>query len=277
MKSGRAFRCIGSARKRARKSREHTGEKGFSCGCREKIVEKSENTLGLYLFYYPGHPSGGRHLPVGTNSYGFQLQAGKRLDGKEDYRNALTHYLRAVELDDEAVEAKVGAGLDYYQLGEYDEAWDILIEAVEADPANVEAFRCLLAICCEQDDYDEIERLQRMAEGHDAQQLFDEYLVAGPGFSFDEGTYDDDLQLELTSGNGNTVYYTLDGTDPIRRGQLYREPILLTDGETTVKAAAKNSDGIYSRVVEKTYRISYKKPEYPTVSPMQENFMSPPM
>lgn len=210
-----------------------------------------------------------------TNSYGFQLQAGKRLDGKEDYRNALTHYLRAVELDDEAVEAKVGAGLDYYQLGEYDEAWDILMEAVEADPANVEAFRCLLAICCEQDDYDEIERLQRMAEGHDAQQLFDEYLVAGPGFSFDEGTYDDDLQLELTSGNGNTVYYTLDGTDPIRRGQLYREPILLTDGETTVKAAAKNSDGIYSRVVEKTYRISYKKPEYPTVSPMQGEFHEP--
>ena len=87
--------------------------------------------------------------------------------------------------------------------------------------------------------------------------------------------YDDDLQLELTSGSGNAIYYTLDGTDPVRRGQLYRDPILLTDGETTVKAAARNSDGIYSRVVEKTYRISYKKPDYPAVSPMQGEFHEP--
>ena len=139
----------------------------------------------------------------------------------------------------------------------------------------MEAFRCLLAICREQENYDAIEELQRMAEGHDVQQLFDEYLVAGPGFSFDEGTYDDDLQLELISGSGNAIYYTLDGSDPVRSGQRYREPILLTDGETTVKAAARNSDGIYSRVVEKTYRISYEKPDYPAVSPMQGEFHEP--
>ena len=91
---------------------------------------------------------------------------------------------------------------------------------------------------------------------------------ADVAFSVSDGRYNEDVRLELTSSDGSDIYYTLDGTDPTsHNGSLYEEPIRLSGGETTVRAACINDAGKVGKITEKVYIIAYEAPAMPTVSP----------
>lgn len=53
--------------------------------------------------------------------------------------------------------------------------------------------------------------------------------LESPVFSVESGFYEEPFALEISAGEGETIYYTLDGSDPSPDGTPYREPILIED------------------------------------------------
>lgn len=56
--------------------------------------------------------------------------------------------------------------------------------------------------------------------------------------------------------SGVSIYYTVDGTIPTTESTLYSAPIVLPDGETTLKAIAVDAAGNVSEVMTETYTVS---------------------
>ncbi len=117
--------------------------------------------------------------------------------------------------------------------------------------------------------------------------------ISAPTFSSPSGFYGTDFALTLSAGKGNTIYYTTDGSDPltsstaqvytsaitvkdrtsepniyssyaedensavsIARGTGYKKPPFNVDKATVVRAAAKNSDGTFSKTASQTYFVT---------------------
>ena len=123
--------------------------------------------------------------------------------------------------------------------------------------------------------------------------LANQLVVSAPFFSADSGFYDTDFSLSLSSAGNETIYYTIDGSDPttspnaqiytwpitvtdrtneanlysayaedddspqsICRGIGYQAPTFSVDKATVVRAAAKDENGIFSDVISRTYFIT---------------------
>lgn len=117
-------------------------------------------------------------------------------------------------------------------------------------------------------------------------------VASAPAFSAESGFYGSDFSLTLSADNCD-IYYTVDGSNPatsetaqkyssaitvkdrtnepniysvydenessatsISRGTGYQKPPFNVDKATVVRAVAKNSDGLYSDVVSRTYFIT---------------------
>lgn len=89
--------------------------------------------------------------------------------------------------------------------------------------------------------------------------------VAAPTFSVSAGTYNSEQTVVLTAkGDGITIYYTLDGSDPTTNSKVYTEPLVI-DATTTVKAIAVDQYKNQSDVVSAKYTIDMRIPA-PTFS-----------
>lgn len=114
--------------------------------------------------------------------------------------------------------------------------------------------------------------------------------LEAPAFSVKSGFYEEPFLLSLAAGEGESVYYTTDGTQPTAASQLYTEPILIEDAShaenvyaaitgisrdgdyspkdkidkgTLVRAISVNGSGEVSRAVSQVYFVGYgEKPEY---------------
>lgn len=76
-------------------------------------------------------------------------------------------------------------------------------------------------------------------------------------FSVLGGMYEQSQQVELTTEDVQ-IYYTLDGSKPTKNSLLYKEPIQIGFGITTIKAVGYNKEkDIYGNVMTETYYISY--------------------
>ena len=84
-------------------------------------------------------------------------------------------------------------------------------------------------------------------------------VVDAPQFSVEPGIYADDQTVEITAG-GNTIYYTIDGTEPSDESIKYEQPITIST-TTTLKAIAYDADDNASSVATATYTILLKGAE----------------
>lgn len=80
-----------------------------------------------------------------------------------------------------------------------------------------------------------------------------------PTVSKEAGTYEYELNIQLSAAEGADIYYTLDGTDPTTDSSRYQEPIPITgrageDVSTTIKAIAVR-DGKSSAIASFSYTI----------------------
>ena len=82
------------------------------------------------------------------------------------------------------------------------------------------------------------------------------YLVYDPVFRDPPDTYEETLVLYIESQGVGAVFYTLDGTEPTEKSNLYNGPITLTPGIYTVKAFFINRYGLRSNTVTGTYKIT---------------------
>lgn len=71
-----------------------------------------------------------------------------------------------------------------------------------------------------------------------------------------QGDYDKLQKMKITVPEGQTVYYTTDGTYPTKFSNTYVEPINIGNGTTSVTAIAVNEDGLVSPLLSVTYNVT---------------------
>jgi hypothetical protein len=216
-------------------------------------------------------------LVLYLTSYDHYLKKGQAYMDQQDYAGAIPYLEKAIAKGKEDITACYLAAEAYEALGDDEQAEDSFKQVIAIQEDYLPAYQGLIRLYQKAGDYDALQELQSTVTNRRVLKLFDDMLVDSPAFSQKAGKYQDDVTLELTADTDCTIYYTLDGTDPVpgESGMLYREPITLTEGITTVKAISQNSDGTQSPVASAKYVITYEKPDFPDVSPSEGTFSSP--
>lgn len=203
-------------------------------------------------------------------SFSYQYAAGKKADANGDYKKAMSHYLNALHKDDSDPKILVALGNDAMHLGKNKTAENYLLTAVKKDGSYARGFTLLLTLYEKEGNYEGMKQALSYATTDQVKEIFKDYLILPPMFSEKHGSYEDDIQLTLAPPEGEEydIFYTLDGSSPTgEKARMYQEPILLTEGKTVVKAVCRNANGKFGKIIKSTYKIKYKTPSAPVISP----------
>lgn len=210
------------------------------------------------------------------NSYDYQVQRAETYVSEKNYVKALETYERALDLKEDDLEIRFAMVDVYLDMEEEKSAISLLHEIISMDAGNVKAYEQLIGLYESAGDYDAILKLRENAVGDEVQDLFADYEAASPEFSLEPGTYADYITVALLGEADCSIYYTLDGTDPVENGRLYEEPFSLEEqGELKIKAVSCNKYGIYSDVAEGKFTVEFKKPQMARAVPDSGTFTEP--
>lgn len=79
-----------------------------------------------------------------------------------------------------------------------------------------------------------------------------------PEVSLAEGSYTEPQTIAVTVPDGESVYYTVDGTTPTKDSIPYSNPVALPFGDSTYCFISYSQDGDASEVVTKRYRFAFE-------------------
>lgn len=234
----------------------------FSLICTAVILLAAIGFLSAYI----------GHLKVqNSNSSEYQYEKGMEAYEQGKYADAVEHLSAALNLDSDNVSIAF-ALIDAWTANEQtDLAENYLKNFINSHSDSKDqynAYEKLISVYVADGAYDKIEALYASTSDQDILNLLSEYYISPPVLSQTTGTYTDDLKITISDSNGNDIYYTLDGSDPVKNGQTYRNSILFSgEGEYTLRAVCKDDRGIYSDETEANYTISYAAPDDPIVYP----------
>lgn len=80
-------------------------------------------------------------------------------------------------------------------------------------------------------------------------------LAELPKISVKSGTYTETQNVELSAGEDAKIYYTTDGSEPNDESKLYKEPIEIKKGDTTLKAVSYEKGKLPSGVAACVYHV----------------------
>lgn len=186
------------------------------------------------------------------------------------YARALDSLQVAIEREPENVDALVLMGQTYTELGETDKATQIYESLInDIAPAHPSAYRNLIKIYQQQGYNAEALELMRQGSQNAGSQEFEvmlrEFTPASPKLSHQEGRYSEEIDVTITIPQGQTVYYTTDGTDPSETGLVYTEGtrIHVPEGKMTVKAIGFTENGTPSEQIEAVFTVIIPTPAAP--------------
>ena len=95
--------------------------------------------------------------------------------------------------------------------------------------------------------------------------MLEEYTPETPEFNLLEGRYNEEIDVTISIPEGETVYYTTDGTDPSESGEIYTEGTVIhvAEGKMTVKAIGFDEKGTPSEQITANYTIVIPTPAAP--------------
>jgi len=177
----------------------------------------------------------------------------------------------AVEREPENVDALVLMGQAYTELGRTEDAVAIYESLIhDIAPAHPSAYRNLIKIYQQQGYHAEALALMKTAAlNANSTQEFDvmlrEYTPEAPSLSHTEGRYNSEINVTITIPQGQTVYYSIDGTDPSESGLVYTEgtQIHIPEGKMTVKAIGFTENGMPSEQITANYTVIIPTPAAP--------------
>lgn len=146
------------------------------------------------------------------------------------------------------------------EAGDTDQALSIAMRVVKnTQPGQEEydlAWERIVSICTQEEEFGKLATLLEGSGVESVKSKYYNYLVYDPVFRDPPGTYEEELQLYIESQGEGAVFYTLDGSQPTEKSNLYTGPILLRPGIYTVKAFFINRYGLVSNIVTGTYQIT---------------------
>lgn len=162
-----------------------------------------------------------------------------------------------------------------FEMGETDRALSNYYAAIDMDPDSEMAYARIIAMYESQEAYEEINALLSGSNSEKIRTQFQNYLAITPVYSYEGGHYNQVIPLKITAPTTGDVYYTLNGTDPMRYGILYTTPIFLRSGVYNVRSVYINDFGICSDYANAQFIIEGTKPKEPEVSLESGLYTSP--
>lgn len=206
-----------------------------------------------------------------ANSYDYQVSMAKQELLDKNYANALHYYQTALALSPADIDVRFAMADIYMGQKDYDSAMVLLMEVIDLDGTNQQAYQNLIEIYENKEDYESIVELKDGLTDEDILGLFQDYIVTAPIISPLEGDYDEYISVTIFSIEDFDIYYTLDGTDPDdTKGILYddnKKIPLEETGKYEIKAVCVNEKGISSDVVTAQYDIEVLPPDFASLSP----------
>ncbi len=215
-----------------------------------------------------------------TMSYEYKVNRASEAYQDGDYESAIALYLDAAainenENNEELIRSYLNIADSYKNLSKRPEALSYYSKVLELDPENEEAFFATTEIMVLDEDYDGLSSLFEKAKTSAQKAKIEDAWAGEVIFSEEEGEYEDDISLSLSSPKGYQIYYTINDGDPSDGGTLFEEPIQLSDGESVISARAVSQSGVKGPLVTKTYTITYQAPNLPVIVPSGGNYSVP--
>ena len=212
-------------------------------------------------------------MAIGGNREGNaqeQLSLGERYLAEMDYERAVAAFEMAIELEPRNIDAYIGLFEAYEGLGNTDLALEALetarekiqelVREGEALPDSAaEVYLMLVHMYEEAGNYEEarllLEEALSVTDSAELQEIWEAYMPEVE-FSLAAGEYEEGTELTLTT-DGQAVYYTLDGSDPVQEGEGTAEVVIvLQEGNWTIRAAAEGRGGTLGDVIEVEYVVA---------------------
>lgn len=202
-------------------------------------------------------------------SYAGYIKKGYNALKRENYDIAIQHFESAIKKDNKKAGGYKGIADVYLAKDDFYSAEEVFLKEIEKQKDNEELYKSLIQIYIDAKKKDRIPILLANCKSESVLLSLSDYAVEKPSFSLKRDFYNEKEELELYS-KGNNIYYTLDGSEPSENtGAKYNKdlPILLDEGNWTVRAIAVNEKGIPSLLSKHTYKIQIPLTEGPIVSP----------
>lgn len=243
---------------------------------RKKIWPKVLLAFLLLVFLTAG---GTAWYVYSSYSEEYQLSRAEQYVEQGKYDEAIACYNRAVELDSANVELLFELA-DIYLLKNNKVEYEYLLrEIIKNKNTSAEqlegAYGKLIAIYRERGDYQTINALLLASGNDNLIAAYPNYIVDVPEFSINEGYYTSIQALKLTASGSGKIYFTTDGSEPTQESTQYTAPIILENGNHTVKACFVNDNGIVSDVVAKEYHVEYNDILAPEISVLSGEYSVP--
>lgn len=188
---------------------------------------------------------------------------------------AAGYFERALELSPANVSYLNGLSGCYYAMGEFQEAERICLETIALDGSNADAYRRLVTIYESQEQYEKISELIQNCNDREIRNQYLDYMANPPETDMKGGTYQEIISVKLICNGTGTVYYTLDGSQPDEKSEIYTLPLLMDAGPHMIKAFFVNQYGVKSPVMTEEYYIDVVLPDAPVVMPDSGTYQSP--
>ena len=208
------------------------------------------------------------------SSYDYQMKRAETAYADQKYDQAYERVQKAIGLEAEDADAWLLKARILIEQRETDKAISALQKIIGLYPNNSSAYELLIQIYEGKKDTDAIKSLLSDSSDKGIRAQFADYISDMPKSDLKEGEYDDYQTFSLSSEEGSVIYYTLDGSIPDEKSQVFDKKIRLdNEGVTVVQAIAVNQKGISSDIAQFTYTIAFPVPDPPKISPSSGEFI----
>ena len=192
----------------------------------------------------------------------YQINRGNRFVDSGEYLDAIKCYNMALDNGaEQQVQVYFYITKCYEELGlegKYEEFLLKIIHSTQAtDDELLIAYSKLIAFYSNDKNYNTINSLLKSCNNVKIISMYSAFMVSAPQFSHEPGYYKEIIPLKITAKEGDTVYYTTDGSTPTNESKVFDAPIFLEDGEYEIQAICVNENGVKSDVVQGKYQIEF--------------------
>ena len=206
------------------------------------------------------------------------VEEGDRYLADLNYEQAIICYQQAINIDEKNRGANLGIAECYEVGGQNVYAESIYRSMLERNPKDEDVYPKLAELLMRTDKPAEAQALMAQAVEHirNNETIDGWYLMTHPTVpTMDQtpGSFDTRIQVTLTADEGDMIYYTTDGSDPTEASNVYTGPLVMRNGQNTVRAIAVNAAGFSSTISDAVYHINIADVEIRVQDPVIESIL----
>ena len=192
----------------------------------------------------------------------YQINWGHRFVEDGEYLKAIECYERAMANGATEEVTLYRYMIKCYELLGYERQYEEYLLKIISHPQATDSdlllsYSKLIDFYSNDKNYNTINNLLKTCDNDKILSMYKDLMVSKPKFSHEPGYYREIIPLKITSEKGDTVHYTMDGSEPTTESQIYNTLIFLEEGEYEIRAICVDKNGVISDVVVGEYQIDF--------------------